>query len=103
MTPASGRALGRVNPSAVRFFTSGRSRTSRRRRSEQSGSLRRLADMARRRGAVEVAGAFFEGADHAAHRLAEEDLDHLLHQPRLEFEIDKEIDPAAARHSFEDP
>src|SRR6266568_458932 len=56
-----------------------------------------------RRGAVEVLRAVFEGGDHAAHRLVEQELDDALQDPRLEFEIDKEIEPAAAGHPVEDP
>jgi hypothetical protein len=47
---------------------------------DRSISHRRLAGAVRRRGAVEVAGAFFEGADHAADRFAEQDLDQPLQQ-----------------------
>src|SRR5438132_11457441 len=52
---------------------------------------------------IEIAGAFFEGADHAAYRLAEQHLDKLLHQPGFEFEIDIEIDATAAPHRLEHP
>ncbi len=44
-----------------------------------------------------------EGGDHAAHRLAEQHLDDALQHPRLELEIDKEIDAAAARRRLEHP
>jgi hypothetical protein len=43
-------------------------------------SGRGLAGAVLRRGAVKVAGAFFEGADHAADRFAEQDLDQPLQQ-----------------------
>ena len=62
-----------------------------------------LPRAAGRRDAVEVAGAFFEGADHAAHRFAEQHLDHPLHQPGLEFEIDIKIDAAPPLHPLEHP
>src|SRR5882672_6868944 len=70
---------------------------------EDRGSHRGLVGAAPRGGAVEVAGALFEGADHAAHRLAEQHLDKLLHQSGFEFEIDIEIDMTAARYRLEDP
>src|SRR5579884_1861143 len=54
-------------------------------------------------GAVELARAAFEGGDHAAHRLAEQDLDDLLQYSRLEFKIDEEVDAAAAGHRRERP
>ena len=60
-----------------------------------AGSSGGLAKIAPGRGAVKVAGALLEGADHAADRLAEQDLDQPLQQARLEFEIDKKADPAA--------
>src|SRR6266436_8969307 len=53
--------------------------------------------------AVEIVGAFFEGADHAAYRLAEEHLDKLLHQPGFEFEIDIEIDATTTGQRLEHP
>src|SRR5262249_60840503 len=62
-----------------------------------------VAGAARRRDTVEVLGALFKSADHAAHRLAEQHLDQLLHQARLEFEIDIEIDPTAAWRLLEHP
>ena len=48
------------------------------------------------RGTVELPRAVLEGGDHATHRLVEQHLDHALQYPRLEFEIDKKIDAAAA-------
>src|SRR5262249_6072814 len=62
-----------------------------------------VAGAARCRDTVEVLGALFKSADHAAHRLAEQHLNQLLHQARLEFEIDIEIDPAAPRRPLEHP
>jgi hypothetical protein len=55
------------------------------------------------RGTVEVAGAVFESADHAADGLAEQNLDQTLQQAGLEFEIDKEADTAAAGHCRKGP
>src|SRR5215472_8201790 len=59
-------------------------------------SGRGLAGPVLRRRAVEVKGAFFEGAHHAAHRLVEQHFDQPLQQARLEFEIDKKTDAASA-------
>ena len=44
-----------------------------------------------------------EGGDHAAHRLMKQHLDDPLQEARLELEIDKEVDAAAARRLFENP
>src|SRR5205823_2748670 len=62
-----------------------------------------LARSLRGGGAVEVLRAVFEGGDHSAHRLMEQQLDDALQDPRLEFEIDKEIEPATACHLLEHP
>src|SRR6516162_3372477 len=63
----------------------------------------RLAGAALRRGAVEVKGAFFEGAHHAAHRFIEQHFDQPLQQARFEFEIDKKTDAATARNRGKGP
>src|SRR4051794_40102077 len=65
--------------------------------------FRRLAGRMRFRGAIELPGAVLEGGDHAAHGFVEQHLDNPLQYARAELEIDKEIDPAAARYPFEDP
>ena len=44
-----------------------------------------------------------EGGDHAAYRLVKQHLDDALQEARLELEIDKEVDAAAARRLFENP
>src|SRR6266851_10189220 len=64
---------------------------------------RRLAGSLRSPAAVETLSAMLEGGHHAAYRLVEQQLDDALQDPRLEIEIDKEIDPATARHRVEDP
>src|SRR5215472_8536515 len=66
-------------------------------------SGRGLTGAALRRRAVEVKGAFFEGAHHAAHRLVEEHFDQPLQQARLEFEIDKKTDAASALNRGKSP
>src|SRR5215472_5318477 len=63
----------------------------------------RLTGAALRRRAVEVKGAFFEGAHHAAHRLVEQHFDQPLQQARLEFEIDKKTDAASALNRGKSP
>src|SRR6202040_1615449 len=45
----------------------------------------------------------FESAVHAAHRFVEQHLDDALQEARLEFEVDKEIEAATARHLLEHP
>jgi len=54
-------------------------------------SERGLTEAAARRMPIEIASAL------AAHRLAEQDLDHPLQEARSEFEIDKKANPAAAQ------
>src|SRR5262249_31637046 len=56
----------------------------------------RLHRLGAARHAIELAGAGFEGTDHALHRLVEEDADDPLQHARAGFEIDIEIDEAAA-------
>src|SRR3954447_17089981 len=55
------------------------------------------------RGAVELPRAALEGGNHAAHRLVKQHLDDALQYSRAKFEIDKELDPAAARRPLENP
>src|SRR5215471_10022051 len=66
-------------------------------------SGRGLAGPVLRRRAVEITGAFFKRADHAADRCAEQNLDQPLQQMRLELEIDKEAHPAASRIGCKSP
>src|SRR4051812_6097772 len=56
-----------------------------------------------RNGAVELGGAALEGGDHAAYGFVEQDLDGGLQQPRLELEVDEELDVAAIGMRVEDP
>src|SRR5258708_39481989 len=69
----------------------------------KSRSRRWAAGVPARGHTIEIARALFEGADHAADRLAEQHLDQLLEHAGSKFEIDIEIDAAAARHRLEDP
>src|SRR5438094_6681367 len=66
-------------------------------------SHRGAAGVLRRGRAIEIAGAFFKGTNHAADRLAEQHFDQLLHESGFEFEIDIEIDATAGRHRLEHP
>src|SRR4051794_12753823 len=65
--------------------------------------FRQLAGRMRFRGAIELPGAVLEGGDHATHRFMKQHLDYPLQYARAELEIDKEIDPAAARYPLESP
>src|SRR4051812_33305325 len=63
----------------------------------------RLAGRMRFRGAVKLSGTVLESRHHATDGFVKQHLDDALQQARAEFEIDKEIDPTAARHPFEYP
>src|SRR6185437_1176754 len=63
-------------------------------RSPCSSSRSRVRPAAGIDGAVELFRPALEGADHAAHRLAEQRADKRLKHARAEFEIDIEIDDA---------